>query len=92
MENLASRKCSKLSLRTTAVGVCGKLLATAAALVDTFVLSANGLSRSAGSADLSGIAEVGVDTDKVGGQAKCPDILDNHIAGRLLGVVGAVAA
>ena len=68
------------------------LAATPIPLVNTLVLLAHLLGRSARSTNGGCVTEVGVDADEIGGKPESADILDDYLAGRLFGVVGAVAA
>jgi len=90
--HLATRKRRQLTLSTSASRVRVDLSTASTALVNTLILLADLLCRSARSANGGCVTEVGVDADEIGGKPESADILDDDLAGRLFGVVGAVAA
>jgi hypothetical protein len=62
---LAGRQFAQLALITTTLGISGELLTLAITLVNTLVLRAHLVRRSAASTDLRSVSEVAVDANKV---------------------------
>ena len=90
--HLTARQLLQLPLRTRASTRRADLAATPIPLVNTLVLLAHLLRRSARSTDGGCVTEVGVDADEIGGKPKGANVLDDDFTGRLFAVVGAVAA
>jgi hypothetical protein len=61
----AGRQLAQLALVTTTLGISSELLTLAITLVNTLILRAHRLRRSAASTDLRSVSEVAVDANKV---------------------------
>ena len=86
------RQCLKKPLVALAAVLRRHLRAGAIALVNALVLLAHSFSLPTGSTDSSLVTKVGVNADKIRGQAERAHILDDDFAWRLGLVVGAVSA
>lgn len=91
-DHLTARQRRQLALSTSASRVGVDLAAASTALVNTLVLLADLLCRSARPTDGGCITEVGVDTDQIRRKAKGANVLDDDLARRFLAVIGAVSA